>query len=252
MTPNQQDTAGLANSDDRLDPFTKALLDDAKRFDQHALEKADRVQKRMLVLVVAMCAVTAVAVVAAVVQAMNTREVQPYVLIKDEQTGAVKELTRLEPETLRADWALAQASVAAYVRARMEYSSTTIEHNYETVELMSTPTVMEEYRNYLHPEVNPRSPLALYEHGIVDIEVTAIVNTSQSGGAAQAHFVRTVKNVSSPPPPSHWIANIEYAYADKNMTVAARFRNPLGFTVTAFSLDEVAPGRAGAAQGALR
>ena len=240
MTEEIQDKANSAT----LDPFTRELLDQAKRFDQHALEQASKIARRQGALLVVMAILTAVSVVAAVYQAMDKREVQPYVLLKDERTGSVTELVRVEPRQWTHDAAVDAANLGQYVRAREEYSDAQAIFNYETVELMSTPKVAEDYRAWLDPKTNQLSPIALYPSGIVDITITAVVRVGK--GAAQVHFTRTVKGVSNAPRPSSWIAMVEFEYLTKNMTLAARLRNPLGFTVRAYSIDETVPGAAAA------
>ena len=223
-----------------LDPFTKGLLDEAKRFDQHALDQAAKATRRLGALLVVMAILCAVSVTAAVWQAMDKREVQPFVLLKDDRTGAVTELVRVEPQQWTHGEAIDAANLGQYVRAREEYSDAQAVFNYEQVEIMSAPKVSDEYRAWLDPKSNQLSPTALYPNGIVDVVITAVVRVGK--GAAQVHFTRSVKGVSNAPRPSSWIAMVEFEYLTKNMTLAARLRNPLGFTVRAYSIDETTPG----------
>lgn len=234
---NQAKAAGAV-----LDPFNARLLDEAKRFDQHALDQAAKITRRQGALLVVMAILCAVSVTAAVWQAMDKREVQPYVLLKDDRTGSVTELVRVEPQQWTHGEAYDAANLGQYVRAREEYSDAQAIFNYEQVELMSTPKVSEAYRAWLDPKTNQLSPIALYPNGIVDIVITAVVRVGK--GAAQVHFTRSVKGVSNAPRPSSWIAMVEFEYLSKNMTLAARLRNPLGFTVRAYSIDETVPGTA--------
>ena len=236
MTDTTLATANQA----QLDPFTSELLAQAKRFDQHAVEQAAAVSRRMTILLLVMAALCCVSVVAAVYQAMNNREVQPYVLIKDDKTGSVTELVKVEPQQWSHGEATDAANLGQYVRAREEYSDAQALFNYEQVELMSTPKVADDYRLWFDPSSNKLSPLALYPNGYVNIDITAVVRVGK--GAAQVHFTRSVKGVNNPPRPSSWIAMIEYEYLTKNMTLAARLRNPLGFTVRAYSIDETVTG----------
>ncbi len=226
----------------QLDPFTADLLAQAKRFDQHALDQAAKMTRRLGVVLLVLAVLCAVSVTAAVWQAMDKREVQPYVLVKDDRTGSVTELVRVEPQQWTHGEAIDAANLGQYVRAREEYSDAQAVFNYEQVQLMSTPKVAEEYSAWLDPKTNQLSPLALYPSGIVDIVITSVVRVGK--GAAQVHFTRSVKGVSNAPRPSSWIAVVEYEYLTKNMTLAARLRNPLGFTVRAYSIDETVPGAA--------
>ena len=230
------ETTHSAADDAALDPFVKALLADAKRFDQHALDQSAKITRRMGVVVMAMALVTVVSVGVSGYLAVMKREVQPFVLIKDEKTGVATEVVRVEPKTWTQGEATDMASLGQYVRAREEFSDATIDYNYQTVELMSSPQVMGEYQFWLNPTSNPLSPFALYPKGVVDIEITSVVRKGK--GAAEVHFTRTVKGVSSAPAPSNWIATIEFQYLTKNMTLGARLRNPFGFTVRSYNRDE--------------
>lgn len=234
---DQHDNSAMHEADKaQLDPFTAALLADAKRFDQDAMQKADRLVKRITVALVVALLVAGIAVACAVYQAQNTREVQPFVLLKDESKGTVTELVKVEPQQWSHGDAIDAANLAAYVRSREEYSDATVVYNFEQVELMSSGTTMDEYRLWIDPKENKLSPMALYPTGVVNIDVTSVVRMSR--GAAQVHFKRTVKGVSNPPRPSNWIATVEFEYLTKNMTLAARLRNPLGFTVHSYNVDE--------------
>lgn len=235
MTDQSNNREDLSNQA-MLDPFNQALLDDAKRFDTYALERAHSVEKRSLIVTLGMLGVTAIAVVVAVVQAMNTREVQPYVLMVDEKTGQVKELVKVEPQQWTQGVALDAGYLGQYVRSREEYSDAQVAYNYEQVELMSAAPVMDEYMRWIDPEANKLSPMALYPNGVVTIDITAVVRMNQ--GAAQVHFTRSVKGVPNPPRSSTYIATVEFEYLTKNMTLDARLRNPLGFTVRSYSKDE--------------
>jgi type IV secretion system protein VirB8 len=239
------DTTSATANQAQLDPFTSDLLAQARRFDQHAVEQAAAATRRMTILLLVMAALCSISVIAAVYQAMNNREVQPYVLIKDDKTGSVTELVKVEPQQWSHGEAIDAANLGQYVRAREEYSDAQAVFNYEQVELMSTPKVADDYRLWLDPSSNKLSPLALYPNGNVNIDITAVVRVGK--GAAQVHFTRSVKGVNNAPRPSSWIAMIEYEYLTKNMTLAARLRNPLGFTVRAYSIDETVPGASRAA-----
>lgn len=219
-----------------LDGYAEALLKDAKRFDVSALERSDRIVKRMTIITLGACAVAAVAVVVAIVATMSVREVQPYVMMIDESRGTAQELVKVESEEWTHGQAMDASYLGQYVRAREEYSDAQALFNYEQVELMSSGPVMAEYRQWIDPESNKLSPMALYPRGIVDIEITGVVRMGR--GAAQVHYRRNVKGVPNPPKPISYIATIEFSYLTKNMTLAARVRNGLGFTVSSYSVDE--------------
>lgn len=233
-----------------LDAYSRSLLEDAKRFDINALERADRMVKRMSLMTLGFCVVTVASVIVAIVATMDVREVQPYVLVKDENAGTVTELVKVEPQEWTQGTALDAAYLAQYVRSREEFSDAQVGYNYEQVELMSTGPVLDEYMRWIDPEANRLSPLALYPKGVVDIEITGVVRMSQ--GAAQVHYKRLVKGVPSAPRPASFIATVEFSYLTKNMTLGARLRNPMGFTVSSYNVDEsvvgttVQPGSGGA------
>lgn len=232
-------------SEPALDPFTQGLLEDANRFDQNAVEKSERVQSRLTIICMGLLVLTGISVASAVYMMMDKREVQPFVLEKDPETGAVSEVVRVESQQWSHGQATDMANVATYVRSREEYSDASSVFNYEQVELMSSTEEMKEYRDWFDPEINNLSPLALYPRGVVNIEITGVVRVGE--GAVQAHFTRTVRRVPAPPPPTYWIAHVEFEYLTKNMELQARLRNYLGFTVRSYSVDEVLPSGSSAA-----
>lgn len=229
--------------DPRLDPFVRETLEAARTFDIQSMEDARSMLKRGTLMFMGSLIFSGVALAVSAFVIMDKREVQPYVLSVDRTTGNVTALVEVEPETLTYGKATDMGNIGTYLRSREEFSDATADYNYEQVQLMSDVAVMKEYMNWIDPKANSLSPLVLYPNGSVHAEITSIVFMGQN--SAQIHYTRSVRDSSKSPPSSSWIAVIEWTYITKNMTVTARSRNPLGFTVTRYTRDETMASRTG-------
>lgn len=224
------------HSDAAVDGAAKELIEAGRSWESDAVEQARKTTKASYVI-------AAIGILAGVIGgstsaylSLTRKVVQPYLLQMDVVSGEMKQVTKLEDRVLSLSEAADTHWLRTYVLAREEFSDATIENNYDVVRLMSMPGVMKEYQLFLSPQ-NPGSPIAKYPSGVVDVTVT---NYSFIGkGAAQVRFTRVVKGVTSPPPPSDWIATVGYAYEARNMSFEERSINFAGFTVNDYRIDEV-------------
>lgn len=221
--------------DAALDPFTAALLKDARRYDADAVAAARQQVKNSTIVTIGSLAVAAVAIAVAGWLAVTKKEVQPFVMGLDYTTGEARQLVKVEERTQTWNETLDSAFIATYTRAREEFSDPTVEHNYETVRLFSSPEVFKEYQLWIHPD-NPDSPIAKYRTGIVDIQIRNISFIGK--GAAQVRYTRRVKDSKGGTQPTYWIATIAYEYQKREMTIGARTINPLGMVIHDYRRDE--------------
>lgn len=161
------------------------------------------------------------------------KSVQPMPVLVDRQTGFVQVLKSDGSAALRADQALLQSFVGAYVRSRESYNIATIRADYRRVMLWSTGSARSDYALLMQPQ-GPNNPIRLYPRtSIVAAEISSI-----SPIAPQAYLVRFTTQRRdegvSPMQPEHWVTVVSYRFVDQPSVMADRLENPLGFQVVRY------------------
>lgn len=164
------------------------------------------------------------------------KEVEPYTLLVDRQTGNVEALAPLDTQLVAPDAALTRSFLVQYVIARESFTTDGLQADYQRVSLWSDQAVSQQYARSMEA-TNPASPLAYMPRGgVIRTEVKSVSTLSEGRAMVRFATTRTDRGASSQPT-QHWIAVIGYDFTAAAMSEADRYINPLGFQVTSYRRD---------------
>ncbi|WP_369062165.1 VirB8/TrbF family protein [Caulobacter sp. 73W] len=219
-------------------PFDVAVyLKDASSWDDDRMSAALR-SRRLAWTIAAGCGALATAACLAVAALAPLKTVEPFVVRVDRASGAVEVMTALsgaEPRTY--DEAVGKYFLSTYVRSRETWLPAAAKANFDQAVILSAPAEQQRLAEIFRPN-NPQGPqVVLGPHAQATVEVRAVTFLSPSVG--QVRFARTVQH-SGVTEDSDWIATITFAWADGPMKERDRLKNPLGFQVIDYRVDQEA------------
>jgi type IV secretion system protein VirB8 len=157
-----------------------------------------------------------------------------YVVRVDDATGSIEHVSRLGQPLEDYGQRIAKYFLNSYVLNCEGYSWQTIQEQFDTCALLSSPPIQTTYgKRFEGPEaVTTR----LGTQGTVDVQVHSI--TLGANQAAIVRFSKTERDATTGETTKvrHLIATMAYQYADVPLTEAVARRNPLGFQVTRYDL----------------
>ncbi len=199
----------------------------------YQIERSER-RAWTVAIVAVLCAVLPIA---AIVLMLPLKENTPYVIRVDNATGVPDIVTALDHKTMKFDDVMDKYWLAQYVRAHETYDWFMIQKDYNTVGLLSSPRVAQEYGAYFEGKeaLDKR-----YGNSIrVTVEITSVVPNGKGMGTVR--FVKTVKRVddlNSPGTVTKWVATVAYEYRKPSLIrESARLINPFGFQVLSYRVD---------------
>ena len=177
------------------------------------------------------------ALAGALIILMPLKRVEPFLVRVDNSTGIV-------------DWVPVYAGKAAmpetvtryllthYVTVCERFNYATAESDYEECGSFHTAQRNQAWYALWNPN-NPLSPLNVYKDGtVVRAQVTSVSFFKRASGVGDLAQVRYVKakraSGSANDELTHWIATLQYAYADPSLDAKVREWNPLGFKIVDF------------------
>lgn len=184
------------------------------------------------------CVSAAVALLLAValVILLPLKQIEPYTLLVDRQTGHVEALAPLDEQMIAPDTALTRSFLVQYVIARESFDADSFDEAYRKTTLWSTGPARQAYISRMQP-TNPASPLAFMRPGgIIDVEVRSVSPLGADRAMVRFTTVRTEPG-AQPQAPAYWVAVIGYGFSEAAMSEADRLLNPLGFQVTSYRRD---------------
>lgn len=156
-------------------------------------------------------------------------------VVVDRSTGEAHVETQLAGQTISQQEAVRKADLATYVIARESFDRALLKTYYQTVQSRSTDAVLKPWLGQFQPGT-PDSIYARYPTGATrSIDVRSVVLLSDALG--QVHFTATLTKateVSS----ENYIASIGFQYVNAKADLAQRLRNPLGFVVSSYRVDQ--------------
>jgi len=197
----------------------------------------------------------AVVLAGALMLLMPLKRVEPFVVRVDNATGIVDVVPVYTGQTGMPE-AITRYLLTHYVTVCERFNFATAESDYEECGAFHTAQRNQTWYALWNPN-SPSSPLNLYKDGTsVRAQVTSVSFFKRANGVGDLAQVRYVKAKraagGATDETTHWIATLQYAYADPSHDPKARGWNPLGFKVVDFRpepevLTEPAPGAALAA-----
>jgi len=172
---------------------------------------------------------------AAIAIILPLKDVVPYTILVDRQTGYVEVMRGLETGNLNQDEALVHSMLAQYVLERETFDAADFKTRYERVALWSQSIARDDYVAAYKPGL-PGSILDAMRAGIVvtaTVKHVAIIDRQQ----ARVRFSLTRRDPSGSVETSEWSALIGYRFTGAPMRMEDRLINPLGFQVLSYRRD---------------
>jgi type IV secretion system protein VirB8 len=182
-------------------------------------------------LLIFVCCVQA----AAIAVMLPLKEVVPYTVLVDKQTGYVETARGVQLGSLQEDQAVVQSMLAQYVLARETFDPADFEERYERVALWSLGPARDQYVGQFQSG-GPDSILGDLRPGTsVKVVVKNIdVLTSET---ARVRFEAQRRDNGAMPVVTDWQAIVSFRFTGQPMKMEDRLLNPLGFQVTGYRRD---------------
>jgi type IV secretion system protein VirB8 len=220
----------------KADPALDGYFAQAASWDADRLRQGQRTVR--LALGVAGAGWLAVlALAAALILLMPLKRVEPFVVRVDNATGVV-DVVPVYTGHSGVPEAVTRYLLTHYVTVCERFNFSTAESDYEECGAFHTTQRNQAWYALWNPN-NPASPLNLYKDGSsVQARVTSVSffkRASGVGDLAQVRYVKAKRAAGAATETStHWIATLQYAYADPSPDAKIREWNPLGFKIVDF------------------
>jgi len=219
-------------------------------FAEAASWDADRVRQRERATRLALAVAGAgwLAVVAlglALMVLMPLKRVEPFVVRVDNATGVV-DVVPVYSGQAGVPEAVTRYLLTHYITVCERFNFSTAESDYEECGAFHTAQRNQAWYALWNPN-NPASPLNVYKDGTsVRAQVASVSffkRASGVGDLAQVRYLKAKRAAgSATEEATHWIATLQYAYADPSSDPKVRGWNPLGFKIVDFKPEpEVVP-----------
>lgn len=161
---------------------------------------------------------------------MPLKEVQPYLLGFDKNTGVVDPITTVSREKITENEAIHKFFVKKYITEREDYNYQTVQRMYDLTQLSSTEEVAEEFRN------NYTLASELGVKGQARTELNSIALEESNGALMAIARIRifTKKANQSEPTYQDYTIRMSYDFFPLEIPNSYRLENPLGFVVTSY------------------
>lgn len=227
-----------------LSKETTDFIKQVHDFEQDRVEMATQSAKTAWKVAIGAGALACGAVVALMV-AMPMKEVTPYLLSVDSNTGFTTILKPLADakkttygEVLDRFW------VNRFIIERNSYAWQTVQNGFDTIKLMSSSDVFADYKSYIMGENSPVKTFKQRKQIKITIKnITFLPSSDDEQILAQVQFKRDVLSSDGTPSsgykPTNWTATLTFDYLGEVKTEIDRRINPLGFNVTTYREDRV-------------
>lgn len=172
-------------------------------------------------------------VAVALLAPLKRTDVIPVVV--DRITGEAHTVSQLATGTISQLEAVRKADLATYVIARESFDRGLLRQNYDAVRLRSAQGVFRPYAMLFETGI-PNSVYTRYAGATRSVDVRSVVLLGDALG--QVHFTATLAKAASASVFENYIASVGFEYVSAPSSLADRLRNPLGFTVTTYRVDQ--------------
>lgn len=179
----------------------------------------------------------AVAVVSVTAVAMLTplKQTELRVVRVNETTGAVDFLTEMQDAKTSYGEVTDKYFLNQYVLRREGYDYYTIQNDYDTTALLSSPAVQSEYFKLYEGEA--ARDKRLQNNMRVVVSVKSITPNPQTSTAVVRFSTENRHADGRVDPRQDWIATMNYGYVDLPVSEVDRRLNPLGFQIKSYRVD---------------
>ena len=220
----------------KTDPELEGYFAEAASWDADHRSQGERMV-RLALGVAGAGWLVALALVASLMLLMPLKHVEPFVVRVDNTTGVVDVVPVYAGRSALPE-AVTRYLLTHYVTVCERFNYATAESDYEECGAFQTAARNQAWYALWNP-TNPASPLNLYKDGTrVRSQVTSISffrRASGVGDLAQVRYLKAKRTAgSTTEEATHWIATLQYAYADPSSDPRVRSLNPLGFKIVDF------------------
>lgn len=172
---------------------------------------------------------------AAIAIMLPLKEVVPYTILVDRQTGYMETVRGVQTGALKDDVAVVSSFLAQYVLQRETFDPADFADRYRRVALWSAEQARTDYVDSY--KAGPGSALAGMRPGsTVTVRVKNIEVLSRT--TARVRFDLTRRDPGVAPQATDWQSVVTFRFTGAPMRMEDRLVNPLGFQVTAYRRDE--------------
>jgi len=228
----------------KADSALEGYFEEAASWDADRLRQGQRTV-RLALAVAGAGWVAVLALSAALMLLMPLKRVEPFVVRVDNATGVV-DVVPVYTGRSGVPEAVTRYLLTHYVTVCERFNFSTAESDYEECGAFHTAQRNAAWYALWNPN-NPASPLNVYKDGTtVRAQVTSVSFFKRASGVSDLAQVRYVKAKraagAAMENTTHWIATLQYAYADPSSDPKIRGWNPLGFKIVDFKPEpEVLP-----------
>jgi type IV secretion system protein VirB8 len=181
-----------------------------------------------------------VAAALAIVVLMPLKSTEPFVVRVDNTTGIVDVVPVYDSRSTPQE-AVTRYFLTHYLTVCERFNFSTAESDYEECGAFHAPQRNQAWIA-LWASSNPASPLNVHKDGsTVRVQVKSVSFFTRASGLsdlAQVRYLKAVhRGVGSEEGISHWVATIQYAYAEPAKDPKIRRWNPLGFKIIDFKTE---------------
>jgi type IV secretion system protein VirB8 len=217
-------------------PTAEKVFEAAMDWEASKMELLEKSEHRAWFVAKVALGVTVLSI-AAIAMMMPLKESVPYVIRVDNVTGVPDIVTVMTDKQVTGDEIMDKYWVAQYVRARETYDWYTLQRDYNTVGLLSSPSVGKDYADLFEGKDALDKKYGKTVRASVEIlSVVPGVNKT-----ATVRFTKTTKRTDaegSPGEPTKWIATLAYEYRSAALIKeSTRLVNPFGFQVLSYRVD---------------
>jgi len=171
---------------------------------------------------------------------MPLKRVDPFVIRVDNTTGVV-DVVPVYAGTTSMDEAVTRYFLTHYLYVCERFNFATAESDYEECGAFHSPQRNQAWYA-LWTTTNPASPLNVHKDGSsVRVQVTSVSFFSRAIGLsdlAQVRYLKAARQGSGADESiTHWLATVQYAYAEPSKDPRTRRWNPLGFKIVDFRTE---------------
>lgn len=184
--------------------------------------------------------VCAVASAAALLLLMPLKDVVPYLVRVDSSTGIVDVVPMLAGRATPEE-AVTRYFLTHYVSVCERFNFSTAESDYEECGAFHSAQRNQAWYA-LWASTNPNSPLNVHKDGSsVSVQINSVSFFTRASGLSDLAQVRYIKVAHQGPGAeqtfTHWVATVQYAYAEVAKDPKTRRWNPLGFKILDFRTE---------------
>jgi type IV secretion system protein VirB8 len=223
----------VAGAEEPGPPDLDAYFRAAEGFYEEAYRRVRASRDRAWIVAAVASGLAGLAVLAvALLAPLKRTDVVPVVV--DRSTGEAHTVSQLAAGTISQQEAVRKADLASYVIARESFDRALVNEYYGTVQSRSTDAVLKPWLAQFQAGT-PDSIYARYAGATRSIEVRGVVLLSDALG--QVHFTATVTKATAITT-ENYIASVGFQYVADKLGFRQRLRNPLGFAVTSYRVDQ--------------